>query len=500
MTVPLKVLFVAAEMAPLVKVGGLGEVMGALPAALRERGHDVRVMIPAYSRDMIRHTRVLTKVSGSRARLLERATGDGHAPVWLLSSPALLRRNGHPYLNRNGQPWADNPVQFARLSRLAADLAQGQLPVNWQPDVVHCHDWHTALTALWMKQENSQAASVFTVHNLGYMGRFDVSLLPRLGVSSDHHHIDSLEFHGDIALIKAGLLHADRLTTVSPTHAREIRTPEAGCGLEGLLETRSEHLTGILNGIDTTTWNPATDPLLTHHFEHQDLESQGELSGKIEIRNQLAGEFGLTPGNGDEPAILICIGRLVEQKGIDRLIAAIPALMSRNIRLIVLGEGNTHYHRALDAATRKWPGRVVFRAGFDEALSHRLYAGADLLLMPSRYEPCGLSQLHAMRYGTLPIASRAGGLVDTVVDARSDEQRATGFLLDTPDADGIVHAVDRALECRAHTPEWHRLMKNAMTWPCDWSASAKAYEAVYQSAINERRIHHEQQPPASRAG
>ncbi|MGM0632030.1 MAG: glycogen synthase GlgA [Pseudomonadota bacterium] len=487
MTDPLKVLFVATEMAPLVKVGGLGEVVGALPAAMRALGHDVRVLLPACSPDMIRHARLLARLPGRHTRLLELPRAEGQGPVWLLSSPALLRRGGRPYLNRSGHPWADNPVQFARLSRVAADLALGRLPVDWQPDVVHCHDWHTALTALWMREEDSPAASVFTIHNLGYMGRFDAALLPRLGVSPTHHHIDSLEFHGDIALIKAGLIHADQLTTVSPSHAREIRTPDYGCGLEGLLETRREQLTGILNGIDTTAWNPATDPLLAHHFNHRDLARQGGLTGKARMRDELDRELNLVPGYGADPALAVYIGRLVEQKGIDRIVAAIPALMARDVRLVVLGEGDRHHHRALETEAREWPGRVVFRAGFDEALSHRLYAGADLLLMPSRYEPCGLSQLHAMRYGTVPIVSRTGGLLDTVMDPRSDEQQATGFLLDTEDTDGIAHAVDRALACRGDKPSWNRIMKNAMTWPCDWSTSAEAYEAVYRAAIRDRR-------------
>ncbi len=463
----LRVLFVAAEMAPLISVGGLGEVIGALPNALRERGHDVRVLVPAYDREMVQNARLVTLVSGGRMRLLERKATEESPPVWLLSSPSLLRRNKRIYLNRRGRPWADNPVQFARLSRVAADLALNNLPVKWQPDVVHCHDWHTALTALWMKQEGSLAASVFTIHNLGYMGRFSANLLPRLGVSAEHYRPDSLEFHGDIALIKAGLVYADWLTTVSPTHAEEIRTPTHGCGLEGLLQSRSDRLTGILNGIDTRR-----------------LPSPGGLPEKRRMRESLIAELALSPGIEGEPAILIWIGRLVEQKGIDLLIRALPALMERPVHLIVLGEGDQTSERALRAATRKFPGRLVFHAGFDEALAGRLYAGADLLLMPSRYEPCGLAQLHAMRCGTLPIASRTGGLLDTVFDPRSGAVKATGFLIDTMDPDGILQAVDRALEQRTQSPAtWNRMIANAMARPCNWSQAAQAYEAVYDSAL-----------------
>lgn len=487
MTESLKILIVAAEMAPLVTAGGLGEVIGALPAALRDRGHDVRVLIPAYSREVIQHARLLAKLDAGQSRLLELSKAESYDATWVLSNLALLRRGGRPYLNRRDHPWADNPIQFARLSRLAADISMGHLSLDWEPDIVHCHDWHTALTALWMREEDSPAASVFTIHNLGYMGRFDAALLSRIGLSPAHFHMDSLEFHGDIALIKAGLIYADQLTTVSPTHAREIRTPEYGCGLEGLLETRREQLTGILNGINTSTWNPAADPMLPHHFEHGDLAQLGSLPGKVKTRNALNKELGLAPGNGTNPALVVYIGRLAEQKGIDRIVAAIPALMARDIRLVVLGGGDRPYHQALEAAAHDWPGRIVFQAGFDVPLSHRLYAGADLLLMPSRYEPCGLAQLYAMHYGTLPIVSRTGGLLDTVVDPRFDEQRSTGFLIDTADANGIVDAMDRALTIRCRAAEWNQLMANAMTRPCDWAGSAEIYETVYRKAIRERQ-------------
>ncbi|MCC5859657.1 MAG: glycogen synthase GlgA [Ectothiorhodospiraceae bacterium] len=480
---PLKILFVAAEMAPLVKVGGLGDVLGALPVALAARGHDARVLLPAYDPVMTRKARVITLLPDGSGRLLEYRASAVSVPVWLLETPGFLRRGGRPYLTRAGTPWADNPLQFGRLGRVAADIANGRLVDAWQPEVLHANDWHTGLAPVWMHLENCPAASVFTVHNLGYIGRFPADILSRLGLPPSMNHPDALEFYGDIAYMKGGLGFADQFTTVSPRYAEEIQTPAFGSGLDGLVRARSDRLTGILNGIDPEAWNPATDPALENHFDAV------RLDGKRDERDRLLHGLGLDPVTDSPTPVLAWVGRLTAQKGADLLVEALPGLMERSVRLVVLGSGDRDTEQTLVGAARRWPDKLVVHLTFDEVLAHRIYAGADMLLMPSRFEPCGLAQMYAMRYGTIPLVTPVGGLVDTVIDmgdGAPPEKGGCGFHLAGADAPALLEGVDRAIGAFRQPGYWRTLVRNAMTRRFDWNSSAAAYERVYQAALRDK--------------
>lgn len=479
----LRILFVAAEMAPLVKVGGLGDVLGALPPALAARDHDVRVLLPAYDPAMTRKARVLAELPDGSGRLMEYRGSKLPCPVWLLETPGFLRRGGRPYLTRDGKPWADNPLQFGRLARVAADIASGRLVKTWQPDVVHANDWHTGLAPMWMHLEETSAVSVFTIHNLGYIGLFTPDTLRRLGIPASMNHPDALEFHGDIAFIKGGLRFADRLTTVSPRYAAEILTPAFGSGLDGLLRARSDRLSGILNGIDPEVWNPASDPLLGAHFD------AANPRGKRDARAALVQRMELDPVSGADTPVLAWVGRLTHQKGADLLEEAIPELMKQSLRLVVLGSGDRSIETALLRSARQYRGRIAVHIGFDEALAHNAYAGADMLLMPSRFEPCGLTQMMAMRYGTIPLVTPVGGLVDTVIDASGNawqDTGACGFYMTEPTSAALLDAVDRATAVFSNAPAWQLLVHNAMMKRFDWNASAAAYERVYEAALADR--------------
>ncbi len=480
---PLKILFVAAEMAPLVKVGGLGDVVGALPAALAARGHDARVLLPAYDPVMTRKARVITLLPDGSGRLLEYRASTVPVPVWLLETAGFLRRGGRPYLTRAGTPWADDPLQFGRLGRTAADIASGRLVDAWQPDVLHANDWHTGLAPVWMHLENSAAASVFTVHNLGYIGRFAADILSRLGLPPSMNHPEALEFYGDIAYMKGGLAFADQVTTVSPRYAAEIQTPAFGSGLDGLVRARSDRLTGILNGIDLEAWNPATDPALENHFDAV------RPDGKQDERDRLLHGLGLDPVTDPQTPVLAWVGRLTAQKGADLLVEALPGLMERSVRLVVLGSGDRETEQTLVRAARSRPGLLAVHPTFDEALAHRIYAGADMLLLPSRFEPCGLTQMYAMRYGTIPLVTPVGGLADTVVDsgdAAPQEAKACGFHLARPSVSALLEGVDRAVGTFRQPDRWRTLVRNAMIRRFDWDSSAAAYERVYQSALRDK--------------
>lgn len=474
---PLKILFAAAEMAPRVKVGGLGDVIGSLPHALSLRGHDVRVLLPAYAPSMLEESVSSWPVHGFPGKLHELSSADGPG-VLLFETPGLLRRGGRPYVNRAGGPWADNALQFGRLSRVASDIGSGRLLPAWQPDIVHCHDWHTGLTPVWMKLNRSPAASVFTIHNLAHIGRFPASMLARLGLPGPLLHPEALEFHGDIAFLKGGLVFADRLTTVSPTYAREIKTPAEGHGLDGLIRFRGHRLTGIVNGIDTELWDPASDRHLRYPF---DADRASEARGRN--REWLSSRLGLVTAS--RQPLLAWVGRLAEQKGADILIDSLPDLMERGVSLVILGEGERRYSVALTAAARRWPDRLAFCRGFDEALAHQFYGAADLLLMPSRFEPCGISQLCAMRYGALPVTSRVGGLVDTVIDPMDDGAGATGFHMTALSREALLESVDRALGVYRHPAAWRRMRTNAMGRNSGWSESVERLEAVYRAALED---------------
>ncbi|GAB4350312.1 MAG: glycogen synthase GlgA [Immundisolibacter sp.] len=479
----LRVLQAASEAWPLIKTGGLGDVAGALPPALRALGVDVRLVLPAYPavREALTGAKAVARSAlyGGSVTLLRGelpAGGRRRLPVYLIAAPAF-ERAGNPYQTANGEDWPDNAARFALFCRAAAALALGHFAPHWCADIVHAHDWQAGLLAALLSLQPRRPSTVFTVHNLAYQGLVDGAAADALSLPPQWWRPDALEFYGRLALIKGGLAFADRITTVSPRYAQEIQTAEYGCGLDGLLRYRSNVLTGILNGIDTTAWNPATDPALPVRYDARTLER------KAANKAALQDELGLAPAA--DVLLMGLVSRLVEQKGIDLLLAALETLPP-GVQVAVLGSGEAGYEAALKAAAARHPGRVAFRAGYDEALAHRIQGGADALLVPSRFEPCGLTQLYALRYGTIPIVRAVGGLADTVVDATAahlDAGDATGIVFEQASGAALAAAIRRALALYRAGQPWRQMQQAGMAQDHSWSRAAGHYLALYQDLI-----------------
>ncbi|MFA7387629.1 MAG: glycogen synthase GlgA [Thiohalobacteraceae bacterium] len=480
----MKILFASSEAHPLVKTGGLADVSGALPKALHELDQDIRLVLPAYQALLARAGR-LTEIAslqlpGNSApvRVLQGRLPDTRIPIYLIDAPRCFDRPGNPYTGPDGNDWPDNAQRFATFGRAIVALAMDRAGLGWRPDLVHCNDWQTGLAPALLSLESDRPATLFTVHNLAYQGLFDWATFQALELPYAWWSMYALEFHGKLSFMKGGLTFADRLTTVSPTYAEEIRTPAYGCGLEGLLQHRAGHLTGILNGVDYGVWDPATDPLLEHHF------SRRSLKGKAANKQALQIAFGL-PAAPRLP-LFAHVGRLVEQKGIDLVLDLLPELMQRPLQLAMLGSGQQDLETALAEAQALHPDHLGLHIGYDETLAHRIEAGADAFLMPSRFEPCGLNQLYSLRYGTLPIVRRTGGLADTVVDATPahlDAGSATGFVFEAATPEALLGAIDRALALYAQTSAWNRAVKTAMDQDYSWKRSAQAYLALYGRTV-----------------
>lgn len=403
-------------------------------------------------------------------------------PVWLIDSPAFSRRSGSPYVDAKGHPYPDNAECFNFLSRVAAWIAAGSAELEWQPDLVHCNEWHTGLIPVWLGLENIPVASVFTIHNLAYQGLFPRAVFDKLRLPAALWHHQALEFHGQVSFIKGGLMFADRLTTVSPGFAREILLPDNGEGLDGVLRERVDELSGILNGLDTRCWDPEQDPLLIQNYSSGSL--QLKAVNKLSVQRQLQ----LKPTS--KLPLVTVIGRLAYQKGIDVLLESLPQLMELPLQLAVVGSGDLPYEVALRDAAKQYPHRMAVHIGFNEVLAHRLEAGADMLLMPSRFEPCGLTQMQSLRYGTVPVVGRCGGLLDTVTDTDPvslNSHTATGFFIDPLSPAGIVTAMRSALAVFGRPAEWQTLMEQGMRQDFGWEQSAQNYEAVYREAVTARR-------------
>ncbi len=473
----LRLLHVAAEVFPLVKTGGLADVVAALPPALARAGADVRLLLPGLPAiaEAVLHQRAVCEVGpvfgAARVTLRCGQLPFSHVPAYVLDAPYLYRRDGGPYQDASGREWPDNLQRFALLGWAAAHLAAGELDPAWTPDVMHAHDWHAACACAYMAAHPSTAAaSLFTVHNLAYQGLFAPADFGLLGLPSHYMNADGLEFHGQLSLMKAGLQFADRVTTVSPTYAREIATPEFGFGLDGVVRSRGAAVSGILNGVDGEIWDPARDAALAAGY------SAAEPGGKVLCKAALQAEAGL---ESDAAAPLFgIVSRLTAQKGLDLVLGALPALLQAGGQLLVLGSGDPDLEAALRDAARARPGRVAVRIGYDEAFAHRAIAGADVILVPSRFEPCGLTQLYGLRYGTLPLVRRVGGLADTVVDA-SDAERATGFAFDAATPEALAQALARASALYDQPAAWRRMMLRAMAQDFSWDAAAAAYLALY---------------------
>jgi starch synthase len=481
-----KILFVASEAHPLMKTGGLGDVCAGLPQALHTLGADVRLLLPAY-RDSLQRAGRLKRVAqlvlpllAQPVTLLEGRLPGTHHKVWLIDYPPAYDRPGNPYVNTHGHPWHDNAARFALFAQVAVAIARGVAGVTWRPDIVHAHDWQAGLVPALLATEPARPATVFTIHNLAYQGVFPYDTFLSLHLPASLWSLDAIEFHGQMSFIKGGIAFADRITTVSPTYAREIQTPEHGHGLDGLLRHRATRLSGILNGIDDRTWNPARDPHLASPY------SSRRLAQKAQNKAALQAEFNL-PVDADI-AILGLVSRLVHQKGIDLVLAALPELLDLPIQLVAIGSGEPEYERALRAETRRIPDRVAVLAGYDEAVAHRILAGADIFLMPSRFEPCGLTQLYSLRYGTVPLVRRVGGLSDTVIDATPDalaRNTATGFVFDAPTPAALVHAIKRALTLRRNARLWKQMQLAGMHQDFSWRHSAAEYLQLYELALDD---------------
>lgn len=476
----LRVLFATPECAPWVKTGGLGDVSADLPAALHAAGVDVRVILPAYRQVLERcgSVRALSalprRASLPPARLLAATLPSGVGAI-LVDCPPCYDRDGTPYQDDSRSNWPDNAERFALLSHAAATLASSASPLDWRPHVLHCNDWPTALTPAYLALDGlAHAASLMAVHNVAFQGLFDPALADVIGLAPAARGIDGAEFYGHLSALKAGLSYADAIVAVSPTYAQEIQTEPAGCGLAGLLSARSEVVSGIVNGIDTALWNPATDPFIARRY---DINS---LGGKSENKAALQ-RWANLPQIADLPLFGL-VSRLTEQKGIDVLAAAADRLAALPCQVVVLGVGTPEMEEAVHQLDARNLGSIRAHVGFSEELAHRIAAGADGFLMPSRFEPCGLTQMFSQRYGTVPIVRATGGLRDTVINTTPEtlaKGQASGVTFDELTPDALVSAVKRAIQLYQQPATWRRLQTNIMKLDLAWTASTQKYIALY---------------------
>ncbi len=481
----MNLLFVASECAPFVKTGGLADVIGAVPKALAERDVSVKVLIPAYPAlaDLVATGKTVMRFDylfGGSARVV--AVQAEGLDLLLLEAAHLYDRSGSIYLGPDGQDWPDNDLRFAALSFAGAQIGTKGI-ADWLPEVINAHDWQAGLVPAYLKQaEGPVPAVVMTIHNIAFQGLFDATRLAALGLDAALFTPEGVEYFGKIGFLKAGLALADKITTVSPTYAAELLTPEFGMGLDGLLRNRQADLSGILNGIDLDVWSPDTDGNLVAPY------SARSFKGKAKNRAEVEARFGLTPGDGP----LFCvISRLTSQKGLDMLLDCLPQLVDSGARLAVLGTGEPGLERAFIDASSRYAGSVGTIIGYDEALSHLLQGGSDAILIPSRFEPCGLTQLYGLRYGTLPVVARTGGLADTVIDANEAAvlaNCATGFQFTPVNATMLGHVISRTCALFADQKSWAAMMRRAMRHPVGWDLSAAAYHDVYRAAQGNRSL------------
>jgi starch synthase len=475
---PMNLLSVASEAYPIIKTGGLADVVGALPAALRAEGVATRTLLPGYP-DVLKalgsgeEILPLPKFFGGTARLLG---GSGaELDLFVIDAPHLFARSGNPYIASNGADWPDNALRFAALARIAADIGQGAVR-SFVPDVVHAHDWQAGLTPAYLQYgDKPRPATVMTVHNLAYQGQFPLQLLSTIGLPPEAFAMDGVEYYGAIGFLKAGLRFADRITTVSPTYALEIQGPEAGMGLDGLLRGRKDLLSGILNGIDTSVWNPATDPHIASDFDADTLEKRAANKAALQRRFGLA----LAP----DALLLGVISRLSWQKGLDLLLESLPTVLQEGMQMVVLGTGDADLQSQYSAAATSNPGQIGVLIGYDENLAHLIQAGADAIVVPSRFEPCGLTQLCALRYGAIPIVSRVGGLADTIIDANAAAiaaGAATGVQFGPVTSENLSDRLRRGSALFRDKPVWRRMQQNAMALDVSWRSSAKQYADLYR--------------------
>jgi starch synthase len=485
----MRILQVSAELFPLLKTGGLADVAGALPLALRAAGEDMRVLLPGFPaiaaglRDGATVAEIVAPW-GEVARLVFghiEIPGEARLPAYLIDAPALYDRPGNPYEDAGRQPYGDNHRRFALLGWAALRLAQGA-DSSWQPEIVHAHDWHAALAPAYLAflqdSRRPRVRSVFTIHNLAYQGLFGSWNFAELGLPPAAFSVDGLEYYGQVSFMKAGLSYADRLTTVSPSYAREIQTPEQGFGLDGLLRRRSDVLGGILNAVDERVWDPATDTQIPHRFDLRNM------TGKARCKADLQQELGLTPQT--EAPLFVLVSRLTEQKGLHLVLDELDALLVQGGQLALLGSGDRWLESAFRQRAEAAPQSVSVSLGYSEATAHRLFGAGDVVLVPSLFEPCGLTQLYGLKYGALPLVHRVGGLADTVVDSSLEDMAsgaANGFSFVPFSHEAYARALRRAFALYQRPADWRRVRASGMRRPAGWATAAAEYRTVYAAAM-----------------
>jgi starch synthase len=480
----MKILFASSEAHPLVKTGGLADVAGSLPRAIRNLRHDIRVIIPAYQSILQQPCKftLLAHLSlegvSEPVRILSGKLPGSTVILYLVDSPGHFDRSGNPYTMKQGAVWPDNAERFTVFCRAIEALATDAAGLGWQPDIVHCNDWQTGLVPPLLRRQAQSPATIFTIHNLAYQGLFDWKIFKKLLLPADFWSMEAMEFHNRFSFIKGGLVFADWVTTVSPTYAREIQTSAYGYGLEGLISHREDSLTGIVNGVDYAVWNPGRDLHIPVQFNAR------SLTHKLENKRALQEHFSL-PVDNNIP-LFATISRLVEQKGIDLIIDIVPDLVKAGAQLIILGNGDSQLENAIRKAAAKYPQHISTHLGYDEALAHHIEAGADIFLMPSRFEPCGLNQIYSQRYGTVPVVRHTGGLADTVTDttaATLDDKTATGFSFQEATAAALWGAVERALSCYREPDTWLQIVRAGMKQDFSWKHSAQLYIELYEKVL-----------------
>jgi starch synthase len=476
----MKVLSVSSEIFPLIKTGGLADVAGALPLAMIANGVEMRSLLPGYPAVMhkvgkTKKVATIASLFGEKANILF-VKHDG-LELYILDVPAFFQRDGGPYTDALGKDHADNWKRFAALSLAAAEIAAGLIP-GWKPDLVHAHDWQAAMAPVYMRFGKApETPSVMTVHNIAFQGQFAPGIFSGLALPPEAFSMDAIEYYGDVGFLKGGLQMANAITTVSPSYAREILTPEFGMGLEGLIRARSSHVSGIVNGIDTSVWDPMADPLIAAHF------SAKQLKKRQVNRAAVAHHFGLDEDGGP---IFCVVSRLTWQKGMDLLAETADDIVAQGGKLAVLGSGDRALESGLLNAAARHKGRIGVHIGYDEPLSHLMQAGCDAILIPSRFEPCGLTQLYALRYGCVPVVAHTGGLADTVIDANEAALAcgvATGFQFSMITADGLRQALARTFAVWNDPAAWTQLQKNGMKSDVSWEKSAASYAGLYSRLV-----------------
>ncbi|SFK18049.1 starch synthase [Nitrosomonas aestuarii] len=481
-----RILFITPEVFPLCKTGGLGDVSAALPAALRVMRMDVRLLIPGYPQVMqglkpkrkVAEFNMLPQFPSATLRSAKLSVNTSTSiPVFIIDCPELYQREGGPYQDPAGQDWPDNARRFGLLCKIAAILASDASPLTWRPHLAHCNDWQSGLAPAYLHfHQGHKAASIMTIHNLAFQGNFPPENVVQLGLPSASFGIHGLEYYNNMSFLKGGIYYADHITTVSPNYAKEIQSEPLGFGMQGLLAARQHHISGIVNGIDENEWNPASDPYIARNY------SSTSLSAKKVNKQVLQKEMGLTTDSAIP--LFATIGRITHQKGYDLLLQVASQLVEIPAQLIILGSGDKTLESKLIALAKSYPGKISVRIGYSESMSHKIEAGADCFLMPSRFEPCGLNQMYSQRYGTPPLVHATGGLLDTVIDCTPStlkDKSASGFLFDQMTANDFFLAIKQAVAAYRVPRTWQNLQQNGMNKDFSWRTSATAYRKLYLS-------------------